>query len=96
MGDVAQSRGILKTVDLLLARLAADHAQKEVASDHQGTAHFSRKIKADVFIDDRNCGGLPDWGTIYQMVTKHMTYAQYVERLTNANQEPKKKAWWKF
>lgn len=68
----------------------------EDASDHQGTAHFSRKIKADVFIDDRNCGGLPDWGTIYQMVTKHMSYAQYVERLTNDNQEPKKKAWWKF
>ena len=26
--------------------------------------HFSRKLKADVFIDDRNLGGLPDWGTI--------------------------------
>ena len=25
---------------------------------------FSRKIKADVWIDDRNIGGLPDWGTI--------------------------------
>ncbi len=25
--------------------------------------HFSRKIKADMFIDDRNFGGLPDWGT---------------------------------
>ena len=23
--------------------------------------HFSRKIKADLFIDDRNIGGLPDW-----------------------------------
>lgn len=30
--------------------------------------HFSRKIKADIFIDDRNLGGLPDWGTIYRMV----------------------------
>jgi hypothetical protein len=29
---------------------------------------FSRKIKADLFIDDRNVGGIPDWGTIYQMV----------------------------
>ena len=25
-------------------------------------------MKADVFIDDRNLGGLPDWGTIYEMV----------------------------
>ena len=23
---------------------------------------FSRKLKADLFIDDRNIGGLPDWG----------------------------------
>ena len=34
--------------------------------------HFSRKLKADVFIDDRNLGGLPDWGTIYEMVTKRL------------------------
>jgi hypothetical protein len=35
----------------------------------ENLAHgFSRKIKADVFIDDRNLGGIPDWGTIYQMI----------------------------
>ena len=32
--------------------------------------HFSRKLKVDVFIDDRNLGGLPDWGTIYRMVSR--------------------------
>ena len=32
--------------------------------------HFSRKLKADLFIDDRNVGGLPDWGEIYRMVTE--------------------------
>lgn len=26
---------------------------------------ISRKINADIYIDDRNFGGLPDWGTIY-------------------------------
>ena len=30
--------------------------------------HFSRKLKADLWIDDRNLGGLPDWGTIYEMI----------------------------
>ena len=30
--------------------------------------HYSRKLKADVWIDDRNVGGLPDWGTIYEMI----------------------------
>lgn len=29
----------------------------------------SRKISADLYIDDRSLGGLPDWGIIYQMVT---------------------------
>ncbi|MEI5985368.1 MULTISPECIES: BT0820 family HAD-type phosphatase [Sphingobacterium] len=28
----------------------------------------SRKLTADLFIDDRNFGGLPDWGIIYQAI----------------------------
>ena len=27
------------------------------------------KVIADVYIDDRNVGGLPDWGVIYELVT---------------------------
>ena len=27
-----------------------------------------RKIGADIYIDDRNIGGLPDWGTIYNVI----------------------------
>lgn len=34
----------------------------------------SRKLKADVYIDDRNVGGIPDWGTIYEMVSGHMNF----------------------
>ncbi len=29
---------------------------------------FSRKIHADIFIDDRNIGGLKSWGEIYQQL----------------------------
>jgi hypothetical protein len=29
---------------------------------------YSRKINADVFIDDRNIGGLKSWGEIYQQL----------------------------
>ncbi len=32
--------------------------------------HFSRKLQADIFIDDRSLGGLPPWETIYQMISK--------------------------
>lgn len=28
----------------------------------------SRKLNADLFIDDRNIGGLPDWGVIYHAI----------------------------
>ena len=29
---------------------------------------FSRKINADLYIDDRSLGGIPEWGIIYRMV----------------------------
>ena len=57
---------------------------------------FSRKIKADIWIDDRNIGGLPDWGTIYQMITEKKTYEQVLmERMSFEEPKPKKK-WWQF
>lgn len=28
----------------------------------------ARKLNADIFIDDRNVGGLPDWGLIYRSI----------------------------
>ena len=28
------------------------------------------KVIADVYIDDRNLGGLPDWSTIYRMLSR--------------------------
>lgn len=28
----------------------------------------SRKILADIYIDDRNLGGLPDWGEIFKLI----------------------------
>ena len=31
---------------------------------------YSRKINADVFIDDRNIGGMLGWGEIYQTLIK--------------------------
>jgi hypothetical protein len=57
---------------------------------------FSRKLKADVWIDDRNIGGLPDWGTIYQMITEKKSYEQVLtERLAIDVPKPKKK-WWQL
>lgn len=57
--------------------------------------HYSRKLKADFFIDDRNIGGLPDWGEIYQIISQKKSYRQIVKESLGASQEPpKKKHWW--
>ena len=61
--------------------------------------HFSRKIKADLFIDDRNIGGLPDWGQIYQMIKERKTYAEVLREQNGeviASSKGKKKHWWQI
>lgn len=64
--------------------------------------HFSRKLKVDLFIDDRNVGGLPDWGTIYRMVSERKGWEELAEE--NKADQPAygeldkklKKKWWQF
>ena len=34
----------------------------------------SRKIDADLFIDDRNLGGFPGWGVIYNIITERIEF----------------------
>ena len=50
--------------------------------------HFSRKLKADVWIDDRNVGGLPDWGTIYEMIHNNLTYEDIMNRYHEEQEDP--------
>ena len=60
--------------------------------------HFSRKLKVDMFIDDRNIGGLPDWGTIYQMIKYNETWESmhYNHQNPEYGQPKRKKHWWNF
>lgn len=37
-------------------------------------AEASRKIDADLFIDDRNLGGFPGWGEIYNIITERIEF----------------------
>lgn len=34
----------------------------------------SRKLDADIFIDDRNLGGFPGWGEVYEIVTQKIEF----------------------
>ncbi len=60
--------------------------------------HFSRKIKADCFIDDSAIGGLPDWGQIYQIITTGKSYTTLLREQMNSRIEdtkaPRRKHWW--
>jgi len=61
--------------------------------------HFSRKIKADIWIDDRNLGGLPDWGTIYHMIKDNLTFQNIIEETVQRrtiDSAPVKKKWWQL
>lgn len=64
--------------------------------EEDGTGrHYSRKIKADLFIDDRNIGGIPDWGTIYNLVHNGKTLEQFLCE-QGLVEKKKKKHWWSF
>jgi hydroxymethylpyrimidine pyrophosphatase-like HAD family hydrolase len=49
---------------------------KDYPEETELSEDFSRKLKADLFIDDRNIGGIPDWGIIYRMINEGLTYEQ--------------------
>ncbi len=56
--------------------------------------HFSRKLKVDLWIDDRNIGGLPDWGTIYRMIREHLTWQDIImenSRMSSPYNYPERK-----
>lgn len=60
--------------------------------------NFSRKLRVDLFIDDRNLGGLPDWGTIYRMISERKSWDDLLEESSRSDFEtqrpPQKKHWW--
>ena len=61
--------------------------------------HFSRKIKAEVWIDDRNVGGLPDWGMMYSMIKEGKSFKDMIAEARKTSlldhAAPKRKSWWK-
>lgn len=65
--------------------------------EEDGTGrNFSRKLKADLFIDDRNVGGLPDWGTIYALIENHQTWEQFLIEGGIVEKPKRKKRWGLF
>ena len=57
-----------EAVDYLKSRGLEFYAVNANFPGEQLDEKDSRKVNADIYIDDRNVGGLPDWGIIYQMI----------------------------
>lgn len=72
-----------------------DYPEEKIENNN----HFSRKLKADMFIDDRNIGGLPQWGQIYRMIHDGLSYHSLAAeelRMFDDHKPPKKKHWWQI
>ncbi|MDR3704415.1 MAG: hypothetical protein P4L28_00730 [Paludibacteraceae bacterium] len=52
----------------------------------------TRKVSVDLFIDDRNLGGLPEWGVIYQMIKNNKAFEPYSYEIENEYTKKTKKS----
>ena len=69
--------------------------------DVEKNENYSRKLRVDLFIDDRNIGGLPDWGTIYQMINEHKSYKEVLDgqrsmSLDDVEDDRPRRKWWQI
>ena len=55
-----------------------------------------RKLRnIDIYIDDRNLGGLPDWGVIYEIIHNNLTYEDFFRKQYQENANGTLSAFWK-
>lgn len=68
---------------------------KDYPEESREDKNYSRKLKVEMFIDDRNVGGLPDWGVIYKMITEKKSYRDILlEELNSEEYDTKPKRCW--
>lgn len=91
--SVREGKLLQEAVDWCREHGVTFYAVNRDFEEEDGTGRdFSRKIKADLFIDDRNVGGIPDWGTIYNLVHSHQSLEEYLIE-NGAIEPPRKKRW---
>ena len=62
---------------------------EETVEPHRGYS----KINAELFIDDCNLGGIPDWGKIYQMINEGKSWKEIYAESNEEKPAKKKKGW---
>ena len=66
--------------------------------EKENNNHFSRTLKVDMWIDDRNVGGLPDWGTIYRLISEGKNLQELLISENDSSYTPQKskRKWWQL
>lgn len=73
---------------------AVNHSYpEEVHEFERHPLRYSRKIDADIFIDDRNVGGFPGWSKIFRMIHPEEGDTGLVDAAAHHNY--KRKSFWK-
>ena len=62
---------------------------EETVEPHGGYS----KINAELFIDDCNLGGIPDWGKIYHMINEGKSWKEIYAESNEEKTAKKKKGW---
>ena len=72
----------------------SNHPEDYYEGEDDSARLSPRKLKADIFIDDRNLGGLPDWGVIYSIVSEGLTFRDYYLKMTNPSSPNGRESFW--
>lgn len=87
-----EGKYLQEAVDYCKARGITFYAVNRSYPEEELEEGVSRKINADIFIDDRNIGGFLGWGEIYQML--HPNDGEYDHQYKNArahhNEKPRR------
>lgn len=65
---VREGELLQEAVDYCASRGLEFYAVNSNYPEEDSATRVNRKVTADIYIDDRNLGGLPDWGVIYNMI----------------------------
>ena len=71
-----------KAVEFCRERELIFHAVNNNFEGEEFDNTYSRKIYADLYIDDRNLLGLPDWEKLYNIMSKNQDAEKEIKQLT--------------
>lgn len=92
--SVREGELLQQAVDYCAKRGLEFYAVNSNYPEEKPEERTNRKVVADIYIDDRNLGGIPEWGIIYQMVMTGNGLRPAPSSNMIGEQKKKKKSLW--